>query len=158
MEYALRASALALAGFLVLTTFDDDEAVVEGLRAGARGYLLKDVSLSELVDAIRAVAAGRTAIQPVVTERVVRGLGVADPRFPRLEPADPLTDREIEVLRLIVGGATNAEVGVALSLSEKTVESHLRRLFDRYGVLSRTELTVLAIEEGWLAVATRGPR
>src|SRR5262249_24025796 len=78
-----RAPEARLPPTIILTTFDDDEAVVEGLRAGARGYLLKDVSLSELVEAIRAVAAGRTAIQPVVTERVVRGLGVAERRFPR---------------------------------------------------------------------------
>src|SRR5688572_12965059 len=83
---------------ILLTTFDDDEALLEGVKAGARGYLLKDVSLEQLTDAIRTVAAGGTVIRPAVTERVLRGLEHFRPGFEALSPPDPLTKRELEIL------------------------------------------------------------
>jgi DNA-binding NarL/FixJ family response regulator len=141
---------------IILTTFDDDEAVVEGLRAGARGYLLKDVSLSELVGAIRAVACGGTAIQPVVTERVVRGLGVAEPRFPRLDPPDPLTAREVEVLRLMTGGYSNREISRALQLAEGTVKNHVSSILSKLGVRDRTRAVLQAVRAGYLESAAPG--
>src|ERR1041385_6459486 len=95
---------------ILLTTFDDDEALLEGGKAGARGYLLKDVSLEQLTGAIRAVAAGETLIRPVVTERVLRGLEHVRRDFDALDPPDPLTRREIEILRLMAGGYRNREI------------------------------------------------
>src|SRR6267143_5316778 len=93
----LRASN-ALPPTILLTTFDDDEALLEGVKAGARGYLLKDVSLEQLTGAIRAVAAGETLIRPAVTERVLRGLEHVRRDFDALDPPDPLTKRETEIL------------------------------------------------------------
>jgi DNA-binding NarL/FixJ family response regulator len=109
-----------------------------------------------LVEAIRAVADGRTAIQPVVTERVVRGLGIAEPRFPRLEPADPLTDREIEVLRLMTGGYSNREISRALKVAEGTVKNHVSSILSKLGVRDRTRAVLLAIRAGYLESATPG--
>src|SRR5882672_11192790 len=86
---------------ILLTTFDDDEALLEGVKAGARGYLLKDVSLEQLTGAIRAVAEGETLIRPAVTERVLRGLEHVRRDFDALDPPDPLTRRELEILRLM---------------------------------------------------------
>ncbi len=89
---------------LILTTFDDDSSLLEGIRAGARGFLLKDVSLDQLANAIRTLAGGGTMIQPAVTDRVLKGLGGMRPEFDSLDPPDPLTERETEVLRLMAGG------------------------------------------------------
>ncbi|HEY6064579.1 MAG TPA: response regulator transcription factor [Thermoanaerobaculia bacterium] len=135
---------------IILTTFDDDEIVLEGLRAGARGYLLKDVSLSELVDAIRAVAAGGTAIQPIVSARVLRGLESAPAGFPHLEPPDRLTEREVEVLRLMTGGYSNREIARALQLTEGTVKNHVSSILSKLGVRDRTRAVLQAVREGYL--------
>src|ERR671915_1079398 len=99
---------------ILLTTFDDDEALIEGVKAGARGYLLKDVSLEQLTGAIRTVARGDTLIRPAVTERVLRGLEHVRRDFDALDPPDPLTKREIEILRLMAGGYSNREIADAL--------------------------------------------
>jgi DNA-binding NarL/FixJ family response regulator len=145
----------ALPPTIILTTFDDDEAVLAGLAAGARGYLLKDVSLSELVRSIRAVAEGGTAVQPVVTERIVRELGVAEARFPRLEPADPLTPREVEVLRLLAGGYSNREIARALRVVEGTVKNHVSSILSKLGVRDRTRAVLLAARAGYLETAAK---
>src|SRR5439155_995051 len=104
---------------ILLTTFDDDEALLEGVKAGARGYLLKDVSLEQLTGAIRAVAAGETLIRPVVTERVLRGLEHVRRDFDALDPPDPLTKRETEILRLMAGGYSNREIAEAIGTAER---------------------------------------
>jgi len=137
---------------IILTTFGDDAAVLEGIRLGARGYLLKDVSLEELVDAIRVVAAGGTAVRPVVSERVVRGLnGVqSEPAFPRMEPPDPLTDREVEVLRLMTGGYSNREIAGALRVAEGTVKNHVSSILSKMGVRDRTRAVLEAVRSGYL--------
>ena len=135
---------------IIVTTFDDDEIVLEGLRAGARGYLLKDVSLSELVDAIRTVAAGGTAVKPIVSARVVKGLEGAANRFPRLEPPDRLTEREVEVLRLMTGGYSNREIGRALQVTEGTVKNHVSSILSKLGVRDRTRAVLQAVREGYL--------
>lgn len=140
----------ALPPTIILTTFDDDEAVLEGIRAGARGYLLKDVSLAELVAAIRTVAGGGTAVRPVVTERVVRGIESAPARFPTLDPPDPLTDREVEVLRLMTGGYSNREIARALGVAEGTVKNHVSSILSKLGVRDRTRAVLHAVKEGWL--------
>jgi DNA-binding NarL/FixJ family response regulator len=148
--------ALAAAGTLpptiILTTFDDDELLLEGLRAGAKGYLLKDVSLAELVRAIRDVAAGGTAVHPMASERIVRGLEAGpDPAFPRLEPADPLTERELEVLRLMTGGYSNREIANALRVAEGTVKNHVSSILSKLGVRDRTRAVLQAVRAGYLA-------
>ena len=129
---------------LILSGFGQASVVRAAMDRGAAGYLDKAADLPTIVDAIRTVAAGGT----VFTAGQLHAWRSA-PRRP--------SDRELQVIARVVGGATNAEVAAGLGLSEKTVESHLRRLFDRYGLLSRTELAVLALEEGWAgALSGRG--
>ena len=136
---------------IILTTFDDETLVLEGLRAGARGYLLKDVSLEELVHAIQTVAAGGTAVQPIVSQRVVSGLEGVESTFPRLEPADPLTEREIEVLRLMTGGYSNREIARALKVVEGTVKNHVSSILSKLGVRDRTRAVLQAVKAGYLS-------
>jgi DNA-binding NarL/FixJ family response regulator len=136
--------------FLILTTFDDEPAVVDGLRAGARGYLLKDISLEELVCAIRSVAAGGTAVRPVVSQRVVRGVAEVGGDFPHLDPPDPLTEREIDVLRLMTGGYSNREIARALGLAEGTVKNHVSSILSKLGVRDRTRAVLQAVKAGYL--------
>lgn len=135
---------------IILTTFDDDEIVLEGLRAGARGYLLKDVSLSELVDAIRTVAAGGTAVKPIVSARLLQGLEGAATDFPHLDAPDRLTDREVEVLRLMTGGFSNREIARALQLTEGTVKNHVSSILSKLGVRDRTRAVLQAVRAGYL--------
>jgi DNA-binding NarL/FixJ family response regulator len=127
---------------LLLSSFDQAPLVRTAFERGAAGYLLKTSEVDEILDAIRTVAAGGTAFSASML-RAIRSA----PRRP--------SDREIEVLTLVCAGASNDEIGVQLGVTEKTVESHLRRLFDRYGVLSRTELAVLALREGWVTEKAR---
>jgi DNA-binding NarL/FixJ family response regulator len=123
---------------LLLSSFDQPPLIRTAFERGAAGYLIKSSEVAEILDAVRTVAGGGTAFSAAML-RAIRSA----PRRP--------SDREIEVLVLLCGGASNDEIGVRLGVTEKTVESHLRRLFDRYGVLSRTELAVLALREGWVA-------
>ena len=123
---------------LLLSSFDQPPLIRTAFERGAAGYLIKTSEVAEILDAVRTVAGGGTAFSAAML-RAIRSA----PRRP--------SDREIEVLVLLCGGASNDEIGVRLGVTEKTVESHLRRLFDRYGVLSRTELAVLALREGWVA-------
>jgi DNA-binding NarL/FixJ family response regulator len=134
---------------LILTTFDDDAAVLEGMRAGAKGYLLKDVTLERLVHAIEELAAGRTMVTPAVTERVLRGLGSRGAGH-GFERPDPLTEREVEVLRLMAGGYSNREIARALDVSEGTVKNHVSSVLSKLGVRDRTRAVLKAIDEGWL--------
>jgi DNA-binding NarL/FixJ family response regulator len=149
---------------LVLTTFDDDEAALKALRAGAKGYLLKDTSLERLAEAIRTLAAGGTLVQPALTERIVGGLAprsggdpcrendqapTAGARHP--DPwmrVEPLTERELEILRLMVAGWTNKQIARGLDLSEGTVKNHVSRILAKLGVRDRTRAVLRAIEEG----------
>jgi DNA-binding NarL/FixJ family response regulator len=136
---------------IILTTFDDEAIVLEGLRCGARGYLLKDVSLEELVQAIRVVAGGGTAVQPIVSQRVVSGLEAAKADFPRLEPPDPLTEREVEVLRLMTGGYSNREIARALKVAEGTIKNHVSSILSKLGVRDRTRAVLQAVKAGYLS-------
>jgi DNA-binding NarL/FixJ family response regulator len=122
---------------LMLSGFDQPSFLRAAFESGAAGYLSKALEPDEIVDAIVAVAKGETRF-PAVTLRALRDA----PRRP--------SPREIEAIRLIALGSTNDEIATGLGISVKTVESHLRRLFGRYGVLSRTELAMLAVREGWL--------
>lgn len=133
---------------IILTTFDDDAAVLGAIRAGARGFLLKDVSLERLAEGIRAVARGESVIQPALTERLLaaaRGMGW---KFDSLAPPDPLTEREIEVLRLVTGGYSNREIAEALAISEGTVKNHLSTILSKLGVRDRTRAALKALELG----------
>jgi len=140
----------ALPPTIVLTTFDDDEALLEVVRAGAKGFLLKDVSLERLTAAIRTVAHGESLIQPAVTERVLRGLEHISRDFDALNPPDPLTKREIEILRLIAGGYSNREIGDALGTAEGTVKNHTSSILSKLGVRDRTRAVLKALELGYL--------
>ncbi len=135
---------------ILLTTFDDDEALFEGVRAGARGFLLKDVTFERLADAIRAVAAGGTLVRPALTERALRRLEAARPEFDCLDRPDRLTARETEVLRLIAGGYSNREVAQALGTAEGTVKNHASSILSKLGVRDRTRAVLKALELGWL--------
>jgi DNA-binding NarL/FixJ family response regulator len=140
----------ALPPTIILTTFDDDAALLEAVRAGAKGYLLKDVSLEQLTAAIRDVAAGRTIIRPVVTERVLRGLEHVRRDFEALSPPDPLTTREVEVLRLMAGGYSNREIAGALGTAEGTVKNHASSILSKLGVRDRTRAVLKALELGYI--------
>lgn len=135
---------------ILLTTFDDDEALLEAVKAGARGYLLKDVSLEQLTDAIRAVAGGGTIIRPALTERVLRGLEHVRRDFDALNPPDPLTKREIEILRLMAGGYSNREIADALGTAEGTVKNQASSILSKLGVRDRTRAVLKALELGYI--------
>ncbi len=145
----LRAAA-ALPPTIILTTFDDDDALLEAVRSGARGYLLKDVSLEQLTDAIRVVAAGGSMIRPAVTERVLRGLEHVRRDFEALSPPDPLTKRETEILRLMAGGYSNREIADALGAAEGTVKNHASSILSKLGVRDRTRAVLKALELGYI--------
>ncbi len=135
---------------IVLTTFDEDELLLQALRAGAKGYLLKDVSLEQLVEAIREVAAGRTAFQPGITARVVEALPRLGAEIPALERPEALSEREVEVLRLVAGGYSNREIASALNLAEGTVKNHISSILSKLGVRDRTRAVLKAVELGVL--------
>jgi len=133
---------------IILTTFDEDDLVLDGIRTGARGYLLKDVSLEELVGAVRAVADGQTMVKPAVTERLLAGLGKSRLDFSSLDRPDPLTERETEILRLMAGGYSNKEIANALSVAEGTVKNHVSSILSKLGVRDRTRAVLKAFELG----------
>lgn len=139
----------ALPPTLILTTFDDSDVVLDGIRAGARGFLLKDVSYQQLLAAIRAVAGGATVFQPAVTERLLRAGGTAlhvDMEAPR----EQLTVREAEVVRLMAGGYSNREIAAALGTAEGTVKNHVSSILAKFGVRDRTRAVLKALEAGVL--------
>ncbi len=133
---------------IVLTTFDDHEQVLECIRAGARGYLLKDVSLDDLIRAIESVHRGETMIQPAVTETLIKGLGGQRSDFDAAAMPEPLTPRETEVVRLMAGGYSNKEISSALSKSEGTIKNHVSNVLAKLGVRDRTRAVLKAIELG----------
>jgi len=128
---------------VVLTTYESDADILRAVEAGAAGYLLKDASRAELVSAIRAAARGETVLAPSVATRLVD-------RMRRPQPADSLSPREVEVLRLVARGLSNAEIGRELYISEATVKTHLLRSFAKLGVSDRTAAVTTAIAAGHL--------
>jgi DNA-binding NarL/FixJ family response regulator len=135
---------------ILLTTFDDDSAALAGIRAGARGFLLKDVTPEELVEAVRTVAAGGTLLRPSVTERAQRTLEQRPSAFPASELPDRLTPRELDVLRLMAGGYSNREIADALGMAEGTVKNHASSVLSKLGVRDRTRAVLRALELGLL--------
>ena len=133
---------------LILTTFDDDANLFDAVRAGAKGWLLKDVSLERLASAIRTLAEGGTCIEPVITERIVRALGESNVAFDSAELPEPLTDREKTILRLLAGGYSNKEISELLNISDGTVKNHISNLLAKLGVRDRTRAVLKAIDLG----------
>ena len=133
---------------LLLTTFDDDETLLRGVRAGARGYLLKGASFDDLADGIRAVARGETRIRPAITDRVRRLVQDQPLPFPSPVLLESLTKREGEILRLMAGGFSNKEIGDALEMGEGTVRNHASAVFGKLGVRDRTRAVLKGIELG----------
>jgi DNA-binding NarL/FixJ family response regulator len=138
----------ALPPTIILTTFDDDQMVLAGLKAGARGYLLKDVSLEQLVEAVKTVAAGGSLVSPVVTQRLLTGLKNMQNDFASLDRPDPLTERETEILRLMAGGYSNKEIANSLGVAEGTVKNHVSNILSKLGVRDRTRAVLKAFELG----------
>ena len=142
---------------IMLTTFDADEYVFAALRAGASGFLLKDASAADLVHAVRVVAAGEALLSPSVTRRLIQEYAerpgdrrgrVAAASAPTL---DGVTERELDVMRLVASGHSNAEIAASLFLSEQTVKTHVSRLLSKLAVRDRTQLVIVAYESGLVA-------
>ena len=137
----------ALPPTLVLTTFDDTAVVLDAIRSGARGFLLKDISYQQLMSAIRAIAAGGTVFQPAITQRLLRAAGTvaADTM-----PIEELTAREREVVRLMAGGYSNKEIAHALGTAEGTIKNQVSSILAKFGVRDRTRAVLKALEAGLL--------
>lgn len=130
---------------VVLTTYETDRDILRAVEAGAAGYLLKDASPTELADSVRAAARGETVLAPSVAATLVTRLRGGEPERPQL------SDRELEVLRLVAKGHTNAAIGRALFISDTTVKTHLLRSFAKLGVSDRTSAVARAMQHGLLA-------
>lgn len=134
---------------VLLTTFDDDSALLAGVRAGISGFLLKDVAVETLLAALKTASSGGTLILPAVTERAARYLA-EQPKFEASEWPDKLTPRETEVLRMMAGGYSNREIATALGTSEGTVKNQASSVLGKLGVRDRTRAVFKALELGWL--------
>jgi DNA-binding NarL/FixJ family response regulator len=135
---------------ILLTTFDEDPLFLEAVQAGAHGFLLKDVSLERLAEAIRIVSTGKRILQPVLTERIVRIVQEAGTSFSSSESPEPLTPRELDILRLIAAGYSNREIGEALGMSEGAVKNHASAVLSKLGARDRTRAVLRGIELGVL--------
>jgi DNA-binding NarL/FixJ family response regulator len=136
---------------LVLTTFDDSALVLDALRAGAQGYLLKDISLPQLKEAVTTLANGGTLIAPSITDRLLRATALVSTPRPEGAPVRPeLTHREVEVLRLMASGYTNPDIAEVLVLSQGTVKNHVSAILLKLGTKDRTNAVLRALQEGFL--------
>ena len=135
---------------IILTTFDDDAYVFDGLRAGALGYLLKDVSGQELAEAVRKVAAGGALIEPSVARKVLAEFArLAEPVRPAIDHLpEPLSERELEILRLVTAGASNRQIAGRLFLAEGTVKNYISTILGKLGVEDRTQAALRGRELG----------
>ncbi|MCD0448964.1 response regulator transcription factor [Actinocorallia sp. API 0066] len=134
---------------LILTTFDLDEYVYEALGAGASGFLLKDASAQDLIHAVKVVASGDALLAPSVTRRLIQDFARRRRHErPRTDAADGLTPRELDVLRLISRGMSNAEIATELFLAEQTVKTHVGHVLTKLGLRDRTQAVVFAYENG----------
>jgi DNA-binding NarL/FixJ family response regulator len=137
-------------GVIFCTMFKDDEFVFAGLKAGGRGYVLKDDDPDSMLRAIRAVGHGESLLSPAIAEKVMRQFSALPGKQTPL--VDDLTPREIEVLELIAGGRSNKEIAEALSLSEKTVKNHINNIFSKLHVCDRSQAMLYAIRQGLVKV------
>ena len=133
-------------GVLILSAYEDDPYVMAVLQAGANGYVLKTASPKDIIQAVRDVYNGKSALDPVITQKVLDQV-VSQSNAPLVEQ---LTERELEVLRLVGRGHTNKAIGVQLSISDRTVQGHLARIFAKLQAASRTEAVMRAVSLGWL--------
>ena len=140
---------------VILTTFDLDEYVHEALRAGASGFLLKDVQPAQLVDAVRVIAAGEALLAPTVTRRLLDRFAQSLPAEKAPPSLEGLTARELEILRLVAGGRSNAEIAEQLVVSEATVKTHVSSVLRKLGLRDRVQAVVLAYDAGLVQPSTR---
>lgn len=134
-------------GVLILTAYDDDPYVMAVLQAGANGYVLKTAKTDDLIQAVRDVNEGRSALDPAVTKKLMSNLF----NRPEKTPVEPLTDRELDVLRLAAKGYTNKAIGVQLSISDRTVQGHLAHIFAKLQAASRTEAVMRGVSLGLIS-------
>jgi DNA-binding NarL/FixJ family response regulator len=134
---------------LILTTYDEDELIWGGLQAGAKGYLLKDAPPEELLQGIEAVAAGRSLLPPHIAAKLMQ---VIREGGPAREKGEPLTERELEILRAMARGAANKEIAAELGISENTVKTHISHLFQKLGARDRTEAVTRALSRGLISL------
>ena len=135
---------------LILTAYDYEEYIFPILKAGAAGYLLKDVSGDELIDAIRIVYRGDSVLHPAVTYRLLERFRDTNTDRVQRRASDLLTEREVEILGMAARGMSNKEIASELSLSVRTIESHFGSVFNKLGVCSRIEAVIQAIQKGWI--------
>ncbi len=138
---------------LVLTSFDADDKIFPAIRAGAMGYTLKDASPEDLVTAIQRVFRGESSLHPTIARRVLRELATPTQHAP---VGEALTEREIEVLRMIAHGASNHEIGVELHISEATVRKHVSNILSKLHLASRTQAALYALREGFTSLQQAG--
>jgi DNA-binding NarL/FixJ family response regulator len=137
---------------LVLTAYDSDQYVFAFLEAGAAGYLLKDVSVDQLVEAIRAVHAGESILHPAITRKVISRLAHPQETSRTINGPEQLTERELEVLKLAARGSSNRDIASELQISVRTVQTHLGNVFGKMGVGSRTEAVMYALRKGLISL------
>ena len=145
---------------LILTTFDLDEYVYDALRAGASGFLLKDVTAERLFDAVRVIAAGDALLAPAITRRLISEFALlrAKPEAASTSALATLTPRETQVLRLVAEGLSNPEIAARLIVTEETVKTHVSRVLTKLGLRDRTQAGVTAYESGLVVPRSREPR
>ena len=137
---------------LIVSAYDNDQYIFAVLEAGAAGYLLKNARTKELIEAIRAVHAGESVLHPVVARKVVNRFAALAARPGDAKPSEPLSDREIEILKLAAKGLSNQEIAERLVLSVRTIQSHLGRIFNKLQVGSRTEAVLHSLKRGWITI------
>ena len=137
---------------LILTAYDDEQFIFSLLEAGAAGYLLKSVRGRELVDAVRAIYAGESVLHPLVARKVLDRFVHSCDKSKEEKPHEVLSEREMDVLRLVTRGLSNKDIAEELCLSIRTIQAHLGRIFDKLQVGSRTEAVVRALKEGWVTL------
>jgi len=143
---------LPTAIILVLTAYDYDEYIFSMLEAGAAGYLLKSIGGDELVQAVRAVYAGEPMIHPTVLRKLMTRFKAPESEKPQIQSAQILTEREMEVLKLAAQGSSNKEIGKSLFISERTVQAHMRSIFNKLGVGSRSEAVIYGLKKEWFTI------
>ena len=146
---ALAARALNIP-VVLLTTFDDAAAFDDAVRAGARGFLLKAISPDTLLQALREVHAGGTALRPSLTTRMERPSATAERAFVATPEPDPLSPKELQVLRLVASGRSNTEIAILLGNSEGVIKNHCSAVFSKMGMRDRTQAVLRAIDLGWI--------
>ena len=147
VTHAIRAERLPV-GVLILTAFDDEPYIRAVLQAGANGYVLKTAEAQDIVEAVQAVNEGRSVLDPMIARKLMGQLARSEAAG--ISP-EPLTERELEVLRLTAKGHTNKAIGAQLSISDRTVQGHLAKIYDKLHAGSRTEAVMRAVSFGWIS-------